>query len=219
MMKFLLFTAMTPLAGGLIKLNARDRSRTAGNQNMSKEEKSPLAVAENIWVIKYPLTLLGLEFGRTVTLVRLASGEMVIHSTAPFTASDIAAIRRVGEPAWLLDATLFHDSFAQEGQRAFSELPYLAPQGFSKVSAVNTSPLVPAPAEWVGELDVLPLAGMPKCREHLFFHRPSRTLIVCDCLFNFGKMPSKWTRFFLRNVMRLRDGIGMSAFFRFLIRD
>ncbi len=74
MMKFLLFTAMTPLAGGLIKLNARDRSRTAGNQNMSKEEKSPLAVAENIWVIKYPLTLLGLEFGRAVTLVRLASG-------------------------------------------------------------------------------------------------------------------------------------------------
>ncbi len=160
-MKFLLFTAMTPLAGGLIKLNARDRSRTAGNQNMSKEEKSPLAVAENIWVIKYPLTLLGLEFGRTVTLVRLASGEMVIHSTAPFTASDIAAIRRVGEPAWLLDATLFHDSFAQEGQRAFSELPYLAPQGFSKVSAVNTSPLVnrqtacvcrcrshPPPAAW-----------------------------------------------------------------------
>ncbi len=143
----------------------------------------------------------------------------MIQSTGPFTASDVTAICRLGEPAWLLDATLFHDSFAEEGRRAFSDLPYLAPDGFPKLSAVDTSPLVPAPAEWVGELDVLPLAGMPKCREHLFIHRPSRTLIVCDCLFNFGKMPSKWTRFFLRNVMRLRDGIGMSAFFRFLIRD
>jgi hypothetical protein len=84
---------------------------------------------------------------------------------------------------------------------------------------VQTRPLFPAPAEWNAELVVVPLAGMPKVAEHVFFHRPSRTRIVCDFFFNFAGSGSWWTRFFLRNVMRLKNGVGMSAFFRFLIKD
>ncbi len=74
-----------------------------------------IRVAENIWLLKYPLPVLGNHLGRTVTVVRLASGRLVIHSTAPFSAGDIQRIRELGEPGWLLDATLFHDSFAKEG--------------------------------------------------------------------------------------------------------
>jgi hypothetical protein len=33
------------------------------------------------------------------------------------------------------------------------------------------------------------------------------------------RISSAWGRFFARHVMRLRHGIGMSAFFRLLIRD
>lgn len=177
-------------------------------------------IAENVWTLHYPLPVLGNDFGRTVTVVRLASGKLVIHSTAPFTAGDIQAIRQLGEPGWLLDATLFHDSFAKEGCRSFERVPYLAPPGFKDVAEVQTRPLFPPPQEWNGELEVLPLAGMPKVQEHVLFHRPSRTLIVCDFLFNFGRHSgSWWTRFFLRNVMRLKNGVGMSAFFRLMLRN
>jgi len=111
----------------------------------------------------------------------------------------------VGEPGWLLDATLFHDSFAKEGCRSFERVPYLAPPGFKSVADVQTRALVPPPTEWDGELDVVALAGMPKVQEHLLYHRASRTLIVCDCLFNFGESVSAWTRFFGRHVMGLRN--------------
>ncbi|MCA1660583.1 MAG: hypothetical protein LC642_08640 [Verrucomicrobiaceae bacterium] len=65
----------------------------------------------------------------------------------------------------------------------------------------------------------MPLAGMPKVQEHVFFHRPSRTLIVCDFFFNFGQSASTWSRFFTRYVMGLKNGVGMSAFFRMGIKD
>ena len=178
-----------------------------------------IPVGENIWLLKYPLPVLGNHLGRTTTVVRLASGKLVIHSTAPFTAGDIQRLRELGEPGWLLDGTLFHDSFAKEGCRAFERVPYLAPAGFPSVAEVQTRPLFPPPPEWASELEVFPLAGMPKVQEHVFFHRPSRTLIVCDCLFNLGTSASAWSRFFVRHVMQLRNGIGMSFFFRLMIKD
>ena len=176
-------------------------------------------LAENVWVLRFPLRLFGMAIGRTVTIIRLASGRLVIHSTAPFTPAHVAAIRQLGEPAWLLDATLFHDSFTAEGSAAFPGVPYLAPEGFSKVSGVTTAPLTPPPLEWAAELEVLELGGMPKVREHAVLHRPSRTLIVGDLLFNFGPGASGWTRFFARHVMRLKKFVGMSPFFRLMIRD
>jgi len=177
------------------------------------------SVAENVWTLRYPLPLLGNDLGRTVMIIILESGKLVIHSTGAFTDSDVAAICKLGEPAWLLDATLFHDSFAKEGRAAFPNIPYLAPPRFDSVADVQSRPLSPAPAEWADELDVVPLAGMPKVQEHVMFHRPSRTLIVCDCLFNLGASGSVWTRFFTRYFMGLRHGVGMSLFFRLMIKD
>lgn len=176
-------------------------------------------IADDIWRLKFPMPVLGTDFGRAVTVIRLRNGQLVIHSTAPFSASDIANIRALGDPGWLLDATLFHDTFAKEGCRSFERIPYLAPPGFENVSGVRTRPLAPPPPEWNGELDVFPLAGMPKVQEHVLYHRASRTLIVCDFLFNVGPSASALTRFLARHVMRLRNGIGMSFFFQFMIKD
>ena len=43
------------------------------------------AIAVNLWTMQYPLTMLGVHINRTVTLIKLRSGELVIHSTAPFS--------------------------------------------------------------------------------------------------------------------------------------
>jgi hypothetical protein len=41
--------------------------------------------AENIWVLPYSLRLFGADLRRMVTVIRLRSGELIIHSTGPFT--------------------------------------------------------------------------------------------------------------------------------------
>jgi hypothetical protein len=175
-------------------------------------------VSDEVVLISFPWRTLGIDFRRNVTLLRLSDGRVVIHSTARFTAEDIAAIRRFGEPAWLVEATLMHDTFAKEGRAALPDLPYLAPDGFAKVSGISTGSLWPPPSDWTGEVDVLRIDGM-RMNEHALFHRCSRTLVVADLFFSLPAGTRGWPGFFAQHFMRLPRLFGISAFFRFMISD
>lgn len=143
------------------------------------------SLAPDLWLLSYPLKMLGMDLGRNVTIIRLASRKLVVHSTAPFSAADIAAIKALGTPAWLVDSLLRHDTFAAEGRAAFPDATYLAPPGFSEELPFETTPLDPPPAEWGDELEVLTIGGAPGFGEIAMFHRPSRTLIVADLVVHF----------------------------------
>jgi hypothetical protein len=176
-------------------------------------------IAQGVAVMQYPLRAFGIDFRRYVTLLRLTDGRVVIHSTAPFTAEDVEAIRRFGDPSWLVEATLMHDTFAQPARAVFPNIPYLAPAGFAKLSGVPTLPLHPAPPDWAGEIKLLKVDGLRKINEHAFFHLASRTLVLADLLFHFPADSRGWSRFFAKRIMRLPRLFGISAFFRLMIRD
>jgi len=176
-------------------------------------------LGDDVALISFPWRVLGIDFKRNVTLLRLADGRVAVHSTAPFTQQDVAAIRRFGEPSWLVEATLMHDTFAKEGRNALPNIPYLAPDGFVEATAVQTESLSAPPREWDGEIDVLSIDGV-RMNEHALFHRRSRTLVVADLFFSFPQETSGWPRFLVRHVMRLPRLSGISAVYRlFLIRD
>ena len=176
-------------------------------------------IAENLWLLRYPLTLLGLQVGRNVVVIRLASGKLIIHSTAPFSAEDATEIRALGDPAWLLDVTRFHDSCAAEGRAVFPDATYLVPETFPHRDRLRATTLSAAPAEWAGEVELRRIDGMPNVQEHAIFHRASRTLVVGDLLFNFPQDASWWTKFAARWLLRLDRLVGMSLVFRSMIRD
>ena len=176
-------------------------------------------IAPGVWTLRYPLPVLGTAHGRTVTVIRLASGKLVIHSMAPFTADDIGRIRSLGEPAWLLESMLLHDTYAAEGRRAFPDLPFLGPPGFSEAAGFPVQDLLPPPAEWSDEIRVIRLNGAPTLEDHLVLHLPSRTLILADLVFNFPADERGWDRFFHRHVAGFRRYPGMSRIFKWCIKD
>jgi hypothetical protein len=173
-------------------------------------------LADDVALISFPWRVLGIDFKRNVTLLRLADGRVVVHSTAPFTEQDIVAIRRFGEPSWLVEATLMHDTFAKEGRKALQNIPYLAPDGFVEATEVQTESLSTPPQEWDGEIDVLRIDGV-RMNEHALFHRRSRTLVVADLFFSFPRETSGWPRFFVRHVMRLPRLFGISSVYRLFV--
>ena len=148
------------------------------------EDNNMKTLAENLWLLHYKLPILGEYLGRNVTVVRLNSGELVIHSTGPFTREDVDAISALGTPAFLVEAITLHDTFSKEGHEAFAGVPFYAPPEFSETVGFPTQSLDQPPASWQGELDVLELAGKSKAPEYVFLHRSSRTLIVTDLAFN-----------------------------------
>jgi hypothetical protein len=178
-----------------------------------------MQLADNLWIKRYPLSVLGTDHGRTVTILRLLSGKVIVHSMAPFSRKDLSEIRCLGEPMWLVEAMMLHDTYAREGRAAFPDAIFLAPLGFSNVVDFPTSRLVPPPEEWVNEIEVIELRGAPRLQEHLFIQRPSRTLIVADLVFNFRQDERGWNRLFHRYIAGIKRYPGMSRIFRLCISD
>ncbi|MBA3962085.1 MAG: hypothetical protein H0X40_09310 [Chthoniobacterales bacterium] len=172
---------------------------------------------DDVLLGQFPLRAFAIDFARNVTLLRLRDGRVLIHSTAPFSAQDVEVMRAFGEPCWLVEATRMHDTFARAGCAALPDVPYLTPN--ESLRGVAAHPLLPPPAAWDGEIDLLPLEGLRGTNEHVFFHRRSRTLVVADSLFHFPAETRGWPRFFAQHVMRLPQLVGMSIFFRLMIRD
>lgn len=173
----------------------------------------------NLRLLSYPLNLFGMKVGRNVTLFRLRSGKLVIHSTAPFTEADVTAIREFGEPGWLLDATNFHDTLARPGVAAYPDLPYLVPEGFPLAGKLKTHPLEEVPSEWKGELKVIKIDGMPSINEHAFYHPESKTLVIADLLFNLPDSVGAFTLGFLGLISGIKKHPGNSRMFRLAIKN
>ena len=159
------------------------------------------------------------RIGRVVSVMRLESGRTVIHSTANFASEHLSEIRELGDPGWLVEATNFHDTCAKAGRSAFPEIPYLVPPGFGGAFELDATPISEPPSEWGDELSVIEIGGMPKIREHAFFHRPSKTLVLADLCFNLPPEAGRWTHGFLRVASGIRKYPGMSRLFRFHIKD
>ncbi len=175
-------------------------------------------LAENLWVRDYAFRMMGMSLGRRTTVMRLEDGRLVIHSTAPFSEDDVKEIRSLGEPAYLVEATRFHDTFAAEGRRAFPEIPYFVPDA-ARSWAQGGRNLSDWPADLAWEVEVREIAGMLSVREHLFFHRASGTLILCDLLFNIGPGGDCWTRIMMGWVNRAYGRPAVSRLYRSTIRD
>ncbi len=183
---------------------------------MRFDDVKPLA--ENLWLLRYPLTLLGADLNRNVTVMRLGSGDLVIHSSGPFTPEDVAAISALGKVRWIMDVMARHDTFAKEGRAAFPEAVYLGPEGFSQTVGFPTQPLVNQPG-WGDEIDVMLLEGVPGMKEHVVLHRPSRTLIVADLFFNFGPDAPAWTRALMLLAVGAKHDPGMARSMRLTVKD
>lgn len=178
-----------------------------------------VSLAPGLWIKSYTLSVLGTQHGRNVTLIKLTSGQVVVHSMAPFSVADVAEIKAAGPTGWLLEAILFHDTYARKGKDAFPEVPFLGPPGFEKVVGFPVQTLSPAPEAWAGELEVFSLAGAPGLEEQVILHVPSRTLIVADLIFNFNPDETGWDRFFHRHIAGFRRYPGMSRIFKLFIKD
>ena len=176
-------------------------------------------LGENILLQSYPLNLMGMKMGRSVTVIRLDSGKTVIHSTAKFSKRDVEEIQGFGEPGWLVDATNFHDTLQESGRVAFPDIPYLIPDGFATKKQDEVTSLNSPPDEWNGEIGTVLLKGMPKINESAFIHHASRTLVVADLFFNLPSDTDAWTRKGFRFLSGIKQHPGMSRLFRMMIRD
>ncbi len=74
------------------------------------------------------------------------------------------------------------------------------------------------PNEWAEDFDMAPMGGIPMLNEHVFIHKPSKTLILADLVFNFDMRQKLWERMFLK-MNDVHGKVGPSRMFRACIKD
>jgi len=138
------------------------------------------AIADGVHVGRAQQRFFGLELGARMTVLELEGG-LLIHSPI---AMDPDAISDLGKPRWVLAPNLFHHLYVGpwmergcEGWAAAGLAAKRPDLSFHGVAEPGTEPFGP-------DAPVFPLTCFPFSNEVVVLHKPSRTLVVTDLVFN-----------------------------------
>ena len=180
-------------------------------------------IGDSIWVRQFPFQVLGAPLGKTMTVVRLPAGDLIIHSAGPLSDDDVAEVRRLGKPTWLMEGSRMHDTFASRLRSAFPEATYLVPPRFPlKLEVVAPGAYLDPkklPVEWNDEVEVVRIAGTPAVEEHVLWHRRSKTLVLSDFVFNLELAPGQPMPWFLRWVSGIKSFPATSRLVKWATKD
>ncbi|NOK11686.1 DUF4336 domain-containing protein [Corallococcus exercitus] len=178
-------------------------------------DAAPHGLADDVFVFEAPFSLFGVPVGGRMTVLRLPDGGLWVHSPVAFTPERRAAVEALGPVRFLVAPNLFHHLHLPDWAAAFPDARVVVPAGLrAKQPALRIDQELedtPDPA-WAPVLDQMHVRGMPQLNEFLFFHRPSRTLLVTDLAFHYPRAEG-WK---LRAYLWLDGVLGRFAAPRFL---
>jgi len=147
--------------------------------------------------------MLGIPFETRMTVIVLEGGGLWVHSPVALTPERSRALRARGPIEHLVAPATFHhlavDAWREDAPSAkvwaCPGLPARLPKRHFDAELGDQ-----APAAWAGQIDQVVFRGSRIMLEVVFFHRPSKTLIVTDIVQNHEPSADGW---FWRTVKRL----------------
>jgi hypothetical protein len=178
-------------------------------------------VADGVWVATRSLPLVVGDVGTRMTVVRLASGELMLHSPVRIDPATRDAVDRVGRVRWIVGPSKVHHLFLGDWTAAHPDAELCGAPGLpEKRRDLRFAHVMDGAwqAPWGGELLHHPFAGAPFMNEVVFFHPASRTLLLTDLAFNVERGAPNRARVFHWLVGAV-GRFGPHRIIRFGIRD
>ncbi len=158
-----------------------------------------VSLAPNLWTVDMPLSVFGFSVGTRMTIIRLASGRLLLYSPVAMPEALRHEIALLGEVGAIVCPNLHHHKFAAEAVAAFPTARLYGPAELApkrrdlRFDGFLTNV---APPMW-GD-DALPSRVQgSRVHETAIFHPASHTLLIADLLLNIRHPKDAWTRFFL----------------------
>lgn len=145
-------------------------------------------VSDQIWLCVYPVWLAGLQVDARMTVIRLRSGEIMLHSPCEMTSEVITDIRALGPVGHIVAPGNYHTMYITAAQRAFPNAKtWICPGIERRRPNIRYDGILgdEAPEAWAGEIKQVLMRGTSVMREVAMLHRESRTLILVDLIENF----------------------------------
>lgn len=157
-----------------------------------------------LWLREYGVRLGGARFHARMTVIRLRTGELIIHSPCAFDASVAAEVRALGRVAAIVAPGNFHWLHVPSCQQAFPDaVTYVCPGTEKRAKGLHYDAVLAddAPTLWADELAQVAVDATRVMHEVAFFHRASRSLLLVDLVENFTAA-TPGTNWFLRAAFR-----------------
>ncbi len=150
-------------------------------------------VATDIWLIDGPaVRFYGMPYSTRCTVLRLANGDLWVHSPTMLTDLLRDELRALGPVRYLIAPNALHYVSIASWQEAYPDAAtYAAPGVAARASRRGATLQVDhdlgqtPPAPWAEQIDQMIVQGSKQHREAVFFHRASSTLILTDLIQNF----------------------------------
>jgi hypothetical protein len=175
----------------------------------------------DLWVCPAPYRAMGMPIGRQLVVMRLAGGGLWVHSPIPVTPALRDELAALGEIRHVVGPNCFHDECLREFQAEYPAALFHAAPGLAaqKRDVRFGAELSARPhPDWAGVLEQHLVKGMPKLNEVVFFHAPSRSLLIADLAFNLGP-DGPWFFGLLMRLNGARGRFGPSRLCRVFMRD
>jgi Domain of unknown function (DUF4336) len=155
-------------------------------------------VADNIWIVDSGPIGGPMQVPIRMSIVRLASGTLWVHSPTRVTPDLKAGVDALGTVGHLIAPNSAHWMYLEGWQRAYPAARTWAAPGLRNRRAVRKSGVrldrdlsSAPPEEWAGEIDQVIVPGGLGFREVAFLHRATRTAVLTDLIDNLeaAKLP------------------------------
>lgn len=146
-------------------------------------------VKEKIYIVEYPLRFGGMDLFSRMTLVKLDSGKLWVHSPSEIDAELKVAIDNIGEVGYLLAPGNYHHLNIASAQSLYPDAEtFLCPGLEKKCPDLSFDWILgnqPDP-RWGSEFEQVVVQGTRIINEVVFFHIATKTLILVDLIENIG---------------------------------
>ena len=155
---------------------------------------------DDVWTATAPQTMFGLHLGTRMTVVRLPSHGLWIHSPIALDEAGHDTLRAIGPVEHVVAPNLYHHLYvgamAQEHAGVVVHArPRLRKKRPDLTITANLEEA--APIAWGGVFKPVHIGGT-LLDEVVFLHQPSRILISCDLVENFTSCSHALTRMYLQ---------------------
>ncbi len=164
----------------------------------------------SIWLARYPVRHAGVTFDARMTVVKMRSGGLWLHSPCPMTVPVEEELYELGPVQCIVAPAKYHYFYVMDAQRAFpGARTWVCPGIDYKHPEVRFDALLedhPDPI-WADEIDQILVDGPRFMSEAVFFHKKTKSLIVTDLIENIGDQTphsgDRRLRFWLKGVFHM----------------
>lgn len=177
-------------------------------------------IDDDLWIEHRRLRFMGLETGTRMTIVRLSSGGLLVHSPVALDDALKEEVSKLGPVAAIVAPSKFHHLYVGEWAREHPNAIVCAcPTLEKKRTDVAWTEVLgdTARPEWSADLQQVFFGARSLENEVVFFHARTRTLVCADFIFNLAQHESRLTRIVTRMMGQKEPGATWLE--RVLIRD